>query len=57
VFKKSVKKLSLNKETVRGLSDVEMQRILGGRIARTEACSNQCPTNLGCPNTNLPRGF
>ena len=57
MFKKNVKKLGLNKETVRGLSDVEMQRILGGRISRTEGCSDRCPTNRACPNTNLPRGI
>ena len=57
MIKKNLKILSLNKETVRGLSDVEMQRILGGRIARTEGYSDRCPTNRACPNTNLPRGF
>ncbi len=40
---KNVKKLSLNKETIRALSGAEMQGVVGGRLAnRTHPCTCTC---------------
>ena len=45
MFKDNVKKLSLNKETVRALSGTEMQRIMGGRMGEHgETCTCKCKT-------------
>jgi len=50
VLKNNVKKLTLNKETVRGLSGAEMQRIMGGRLAgHGETCTCKCVTLINCP--------
>lgn len=45
MLKNNVKKLSLNKETVRALSGKEMQRIMGGRLdGHGETCTCKCKT-------------
>lgn len=46
-----MKKLVLNRETLKMLSPSEARRVQGGRPPKTEgACASEiCPTNKGCP--------
>lgn len=51
MFKNKMKKLSLNKETVRGLSNTEMQGVVGGMRANKShgcTCTCKCET-ITCP--------
>ena len=51
MFKNNVKKLSLNKETVRGLSSTEMQGVVGGMLYNKShgcTCTCKCET-ITCP--------
>ena len=58
--KPKAKKLSIHKDTVQSLSDEDLGKAQGGRIAiGTKAtCSNPCPpTKLLCPKaTTVPAG-
>ncbi|MBA3484120.1 MAG: rSAM-modified peptide [Pirellulales bacterium] len=51
MFKNNVKKLSLNKETVRGLSSTEMQGVVGGMLYnRSHGCTCTCKCEtITCP--------
>jgi hypothetical protein len=56
----SLKKLSLNKETLKNLQPAELNQVSGGLYAVSTAasCSNPCPkTQLLCPHaTTVPAG-
>ena len=53
MFKNNVKKLSLNKETVRGLSSTEMKGVVGGMLYnRSHGCTCTCK----CETITCPKG-
>ena len=57
--KKKVSQLKLNKETVKDLTDGELNKVQGGAAVGTGAsCSDPCPaTKLLCPHkTTVPAG-
>lgn len=58
MLNKSLRKLSLDKETVRQLSDAQLSAVVGGQGMFVAAArmpptpSITCMTLCGCPNTN-----
>ena len=45
-LKKKIEKLTLNRETLRSLTDKSMQDVAGGVATRDKSCILSCP--LGC---------
>lgn len=56
-MKKRVRKLSLNRETLRHLQNEKFLKAVGGGAGTTENCDEAswcaCETETGCPGTHL----
>jgi len=54
----NLKKLALNKETLRNLQPADLANVSGGAIATRASCSNPCAgTKVLCPHkTTVPAG-